>query len=114
MLSCEAGEAMWAVGHADLGDPGRVTPALSELAAAASGNVGGVTGASRPLELAGMTPNPGARRLSVTGTRPDGRPVVWEAAVFAKGTRVFQASVVGAAPDARGVEIFFKGLRLPS
>ena len=61
-----------------------------------------------------MTPNTKARRLSLTGTLADGTPVQEHVAVFSRGTRVYQATVIGTALGADGLETFFDALRLPN
>ena len=43
---------------------------------------------------------------------PDGRAVTEQVAVFAKGTRVFQAMALGDKLDAEAVDTFFGSLRL--
>ena len=115
LFACTAGGATFAVGFADVGDPLRVEPALAELAAAAAGNVGAQgTQAIAPLRIVGATPNPQAGRRTFSGQLVDGQRVQEQVAVFAHGTRVFQATVVGASLDAEAIDIFFGALRLPS
>jgi hypothetical protein len=115
LFACEAGGDTYAVGFADLRDPGRVTVALEELARAAQANLRATT-ASRavPARIEGMTPNAGATRLSLQGQLPDGRAVTEAVVVFAYGTSVMQATVVGARPDAAAVETFIESLRVRS
>jgi hypothetical protein len=110
--ACSAAGATWALAHVDVADPVRVTPALRELAAAASRNVDARNAASAPLAVAGMTPNSEAQHLQFRGARPDGRPVSIQAAVFAYGTRVYQATVVSPPAEAGAVQTFFQGLRV--
>jgi hypothetical protein len=43
---------------------------------------------------------------------PGGDAVAEEVAVFAYGSRVFQATVVGVEPGAEGVQAFFDALRV--
>lgn len=115
LYACSAGGATYAVGFADLGRPQQVEPATAALADAAARNIG----APLPPDFVsagvpGMTPNPKARRLSLTGRLADGTPVQEQVAVFSRGTRVYQATVVGAALAADDLESFFGALRLPS
>lgn len=112
--ACSAGANTFAVAHADVADPARVTPALRALAEAAAANVGSPVVAGEPWRVDGMTPNPEARRLRLRGSLPDGTAVSEEAITFAKGTLVFQATVLGAAPPAESIATFFEGLKLPS
>jgi len=111
--ACDAADVTYALGHADVGDPARVGPALQALRAAAVGNLGGQVATDRPLQVEGMTPQPHARLVEVRGQLPDGRPVQERVAVFSKGTRVFQVTMVGPALDAEASETFFSGIRLP-
>jgi hypothetical protein len=113
--SCTAAGTTWAVSHVDVADPSRVGPALDALSAALLNNVGAAEPipTNEPFTVTGMTPNPRAVRLRAVGTRPDGSAVTVEAAVFAKGTRVFQATMLTGKPDTRSSQTFFESLRLP-
>jgi len=114
--ACTAAGTTWGLSHADVADPSKVGPALDALSAAVVNNVRAAAAPNRtnePFTVTGMTPNPHAVRLRAVGTRPDGSAVTVEAAVFAKGTRVFQASMVGGKPDALSSQTFFSSLRLP-
>lgn len=114
LYACMAGGATYAVGFADVGQPLRVEPALAELSAAAARNIGAAGAhAVAPLRVEGMTPNPQAGRLALAGQLADGQRVEEQVAVFARGTRVFQATMVGAKLEAEAVEAFFGALRLP-
>jgi hypothetical protein len=113
LAACRAGELTWALAYADVGDLARVAPALKELRAAASGNLAGTAGITRPLQVPGMTPQPEAQRVRIEGKRPSGEGAqVLEAGFFSRGTRVYQASVMGAALDAEAVGTFFAALKL--
>lgn len=113
LLSCEADGHTFALAHTDLGDPARVGPALVEMAAALPANVQAVPMRAEPLAVPGMTPSVQARRLWIEGRMPDGSPVTEQAALFAHGTRVYQAAVLGARPGAPA-QTFFDSLRLGS
>jgi hypothetical protein len=112
--ACTAGGTTWALGFADLGDPARVSAALAELGDAATRNVAASRTSGRAFEVPGMTPNPQAQRLALVGERPDGSAVQNHVGLFSKGTRVFQATAVGAEPPADAIETFFGALRLAS
>ena len=114
MLVCEAGGATYALAFIDVAGPAEVTSALADLRAVAAGNLGVAEPAAEPLRVQGMTPNPMAARLRIHGRRPDGAAVQEEAAFFAKGLRVYQASVLGAALADAVVDTFFGGLKLSS
>ena len=113
IYACSAGGATYAVGFADLGHPAQVGRALSALAEASARNIGSALAAdTAPVSVPGMTPNPQAQRLSLTGRLADGRPVQEQVAVFSRGTRVYQATIVGVQLRADAVDVFFGALRL--
>jgi hypothetical protein len=107
MVACSADDHTFALASADLGDPSRVGPALLALGQAAQANVRARVESEQPAAVPGMTPNPEARRWRLRGQLPDGRAVAEQVLVFAHGTRVFQASLIGAhADDARATPFF--------
>jgi hypothetical protein len=113
--SCTAAGATWAVSDADVFQPSKVSPALDAMSAAVVNNIrtGLPRVANEPFTVAGMTPNPRATRLRASGTRPDGAAVTVETVVFAKGTRVFQATMLSEEPDQQSAQTFFTSLRFP-
>lgn len=114
LYSCTAAGTTYAVAFADVGTPDLIGTALDELATAAARNIGAsAKTASMPLRIDGMTPNPHAGRSALAGQLSDGRRVEEQVAVFSRGLRVFQATVVGKQLDADAVETFFGALRLP-
>jgi hypothetical protein len=113
VVACHAADAMFGLGYADVGDPTRVAAALQALAQAAGANLGAAS-VEAPLQVPGMTPQPAAQALSLKGQLPDGRHVQGRVAVFAKGTRVYQATVFGPQLDDDAPTAFFGGLRLQS
>jgi hypothetical protein len=115
LWACSAGGATYAVGFADVGDPQRVAVALDELAASASRNIGSIGPlATAPLRVPGMTPNSQARRETLAGQMTDGPRVHEQMLVFARGARVYQATIVGPRLDDEAVEMYFGALRLPA
>jgi len=112
LVSCEVDGVTFALGHAELGDPSHVTPALIELRASLKANLGASEGRPSVFGLAGMTPNPQAVRISLVGRLPDGTPVQEQAALFVRGTRVYQVVVLGKRLDEGAVDVFFDSLRL--
>jgi hypothetical protein len=111
MLSCEAAGVTYGVASADVVDPARVESVLAGLAAAAQAALQAPSGTLEPFDLPGATPfrsNAGARFL---GKRPDGAAVEESLRVFARGTRVYQASAIGATLPAAAVGPFEAGLR---
>ena len=113
LLVCSAEGHTFALASADVGDPGRVAPALQALLQAAQANVQGQVLAEQPAAVPGMTPQAGAVRRQLAGRMPDGRAVREQVEVFAHGLRVFQATVVG--PDAGPSQAgpFFEAIELP-
>jgi len=110
--ACTAGGTTWALAFADVGDPARVAAALVELQASAARNLAAAELRQLPLKAEGATPNPASERVQLQGQMPDGRAVTEQVAVFAKGTRVYQAVALGAVLDAEAVDSFFGSLRL--
>ncbi len=114
MLVCEAAGSTFAVGFFDVPDPMQVTASLREIEAAMLANLSGALPSSAPAKVIGMTPNLQALRVSAAGQLPDGRAVQVHAVFFAKGLRVYQATLIGARPQPQAIETFIDGLRLPS
>ncbi|MGE5114980.1 MAG: hypothetical protein ACM3N6_00655 [Betaproteobacteria bacterium] len=112
---CSASGSTFALSYADVGDPAGVEAALRALRGAAVANVAGSAQLGDELRVPGATPGPGAARVHISGRLPDGKPVAIEAAFFARGTRVFQASVISPNRiDAEAVDTFLGGLRVGS
>jgi hypothetical protein len=112
MHACAAGGSTYAVGALTLDDVRDVGAALLSLREAAAGNVNAIPSDTQPLQVPGMTPHAQAARLVLTGRRPDGSVVVEHLAVFTRGTRVYQAMVVGDRPDTEAVSMFFTALKV--
>ena len=114
MLVCAAAGSTFALGFLDVTDPARVQATLGEMRSIALANVHGAAPQLALARIPGMTPNSQAVRLSMGGTLPDGGAIHVHAAFFAKGLRVYQATVIGAAPAPQLVETFFDGLKFRS
>jgi hypothetical protein len=114
LYACSAGDASYAIAFADMADPARVNTALDELGRMLAANLQATAPASSaPLAVAGMTPYEGTAAWRVEGRLPDGRAVQERAALFAYGTRVYQATVVASRlPDDEVLGSFFGGLRV--
>jgi hypothetical protein len=113
MFACSAGETVYALSFADVKDPSRVGAALDELARAAQVNLQSPGGAaSEPINVAGMTPHSQSAQWRLAGRLPDGRAVQQRVALFSHGTRVYQATMLGAALDTEAQEAFFGALRV--
>lgn len=111
LLSCSADGMTFALSGADLAEPAQVTPALASLRTVAAANFGAPAASASALSVPGATPNPQSARLHLDGRRPDGVGVTAYAAFFARGTTVWQGTVMGAKPDAEAVEAFVAGLQ---
>jgi hypothetical protein len=111
MGACATGGATFAVSVVELGDPALAATAQQQLRTVAVANVRGDAPQAVPWRLAGTTPNTDASRISTRGRLPDGAAVVEHAAFFTQGLRVYQASVIGAAPNPEALETFFAGLK---
>ena len=110
MLSCETGGVTYGVATAEVADPARVDAvlfALRDSAHAAIRSSGSPAGA---LNLQGITPFNGNYSAHLHGQRPDGESVDEAIRVFARGTRVFQASAVGATLPEAALKPFEDGL----
>jgi hypothetical protein len=112
LLACTADGQTWGLAHADVTVPARVGAALDELRHAAAANVAGGTAEPMPLQVPGATPQAASVRVRFDGRLPDGRRVQMQVAVFAQGTRVFQATSLGERLAAEASETFFGSIRL--
>jgi hypothetical protein len=111
LSACATGGATFAVSVVDLPDPALAAAALEQLRTVAVANVLGDAPQVLPWRLTGTTPNIDAARISTRGRLPDGARVVEHAAFFAHGRKIYQASVIGAAPNPEALETFFSGLK---
>lgn len=114
MLVCGADGAQFALSFMDVDEPAKVSAALVELRTLAAGNLAAERPETRPAAVPGMTPYPEAASLRLDGRQPDGSPIQEQAVFFAKGLRVYQATVLGRQLRAEATEAFFGGLRLPT
>ena len=112
MHACSAAGSTFALSKLTLSNVRDVTAAIDSLLEAASRNLRTTPGHARPFEVPGMTPNPHAGWLTLNGQRPDGSAVTEHLLVFARGARVYQASVLGDAPDPTAVSTFFGSLKV--
>jgi len=114
MSSCVVDGVTYALAYASVGEPARVDAALVELRNAAARNLGGAIQETGNAIVPGMTPSERARRVSVAGSGARGEPLQEQAVFFAKGLRVYQASVVGAKVNSEAADTFIAGLRFAS
>lgn len=113
MFACTAGDTVFALSFADVKEPSRVAAALEELALAVRSHVQPSSApASQPVAVPGMTPMAQAAQWRLAGRLPDGREVQERAALFSHGTRVYQATMLGAKLDAEAEDAFFGALKV--
>jgi hypothetical protein len=112
MHACTAGDITFALTHADLADPALVGPALTELARAAALHLQATAPArTQTLSVPGMTPQAQAVTMLLSGRLAPDRPVQERLALFAHGTRVYQATMIGSSLNDPAQEQFFGALR---
>jgi hypothetical protein len=112
MHACSAGGSTFALAGLTVSDVRDVGPTIDALRDAASRNLGAAPVEAQPFDVPGMTPNARAGRLALNGRRPDGSTITEHLLLFARGARVYQASVVGDAPAEGAVSSFFDGLKV--
>lgn len=114
LITCAADDTQFALSYFDLDDPAKVSAALTELQNLAAGNLGASGQQTQRAAVPGMTPNPEAAQVKLEGRQPDGSTLKEEAIFFAKGLRVYQATVLGRQLRPGAAEAFLAGLRLPA
>jgi hypothetical protein len=114
LQACSAGGQTWALAWANVTDPAQLGPALRDLREAAAANVGATSSTLLPLRVPGATPHADSSRLRFQGQRADGQAVREQIALFARGTWVVQATVLGAELPDDAADTFFASLRAGS
>lgn len=96
MTGCKAADMTFALAHADLGDPSLVAPALAEMHRAALANVSARVLASQPAHVTHASEGlADALQLDLAGQAPGGQALREHVLLFAQGSQVFQATVLG-------------------
>jgi hypothetical protein len=111
MWVCQASRTTYALSYIDAAEPAQVLDVLKALRAVAQRNLQAQTLNVRPFRLPDMTPNEAAVRLSLLGQLPGSGAVQAQMAFFARGLRVYQASVMGKVLPPDAVDVFFGGLK---
>ena len=111
MLSCEAGGVTYGVSTADVGDLTRVDAVLHGLAESSAAAIRSADLPVGALNMNGITPFSGNASARLHGRRPDGQSVDESIRVFARGSRVFQATAVGVSLPEPALGPFEDGLR---
>jgi hypothetical protein len=113
--ACEADGNTYAVMAMDVRDPAAVNAvleALRETSLAKLGSTGSESAGHAGWQVPGMTPQAAAGRWTLTHAAAGEPPLRMGTALFARGTWVVQASVIGPASNKdQGSEPFFEGLR---
>jgi hypothetical protein len=109
---CGSAKQTWAIAAMEVAQPADVGPALQALRKAAAANIAASQVRTLALQVPGMTPNPSAALLTMSGVSAQGAAIRASAAFFARGLRVYQATVFGERVDPEAVEMFFSGLKL--
>lgn len=112
--ACAAAGATFSLVVAEAGAADRVTPLLAALRSLATVNVSGRATLLPLPAIPGATPNAESALLRIEGKLPDGRPVVEHAAFFVRGTRLYQATVIGVGEPVgqEALDDFFAAIRL--
>ena len=112
MYSCASGGAVYALSFADIKDPAKVGAAVDDLSVAVQSHFQQVeSAASQPAAVTGMT-HGRATTWRLAGRLRDGRPMQERTVLFSHGTRVYQATMLGASLDAQAQEMFFDAIQV--
>lgn len=109
MVGCEAGGALFAVAHVDLGDAGKAETAQAQWQAAMLANLQADAPQLAPYGLKGATTPPQPVHLSAQGRRADGRAVAAQAVWFAQGKHLYHAVIYADKVGSDAAEPFFSG-----
>jgi hypothetical protein len=92
--------------------PARVGPALAELKMVVLNKMGQPVASWVPATISGATPNTQSGLAKFAARGPHQEAVQMHVTVFAHGTRVFQATVLGQTVPADDAHAFFSSLRV--
>lgn len=109
---CMAEGARFSLAWADVDEPARLTPALTQMRESLVAKLHARADPALPVELSGMTPNPEALTQALRGGRAEGRAVQAEMAVFARGLRVYQMVRLGPQAGGAAWESFLGSVKL--
>lgn len=113
LYACTAAGQTWGLAFGELADPLGVPAALDDLVRSAGANIdAGEVRRWQAVQVAGATPQAASRRVWFTGKLPDGSAVNMQVAVFTYGSRVFQASALGASLPQDAAQTFFDSIRV--
>jgi hypothetical protein len=110
LLSCTAGEALYAVAWmADL-DPAQMPHLAGAWNQAATSQVAAPNRTALPFRVPGANQRPSDGRWRSQGRRPDGSALSQDMASFSHGASLFQATILASQPDLAAAELFFSSL----
>ena len=116
MLSCDAGGATFAIGHAAINDPAQAGDILTQWRTVTLANLRAKVSTDEPFLPTGSLALPGSVRVAASGQRANGDAVQVHAAWFAQSTgsgiRLFQAVVYADKVNPEVSDTFFSALRL--
>ena len=111
MLGCDAGNATFAVAHAEIADPARAPEVVAQWKVATLAHLRGRVSGEQPQTVAGAAAAVPPVRTTATGQRANGKPVQSQAMYFTQGRRVFQAVVYADTLAPEATDTFFASLR---
>ncbi len=113
MTGCEAGGALFAVAHIDLGDAGKAGVAQAQWQAAMLANMQAAAPQLAPYRLKGAAVQPAPLYLSVQGRRTDGSAVTAQGVWFSQGAHLYHAVIYADKVGPDMAEPFFSGFEFP-
>lgn len=111
MTGCEAGGALFAVAHVDLGDAGKTVVAQAQWQAAMLANMQAAAPQLAPYRLKGAAIQPPPLSLSAQGRRADGSAVAAQGVWFSQGEHLYHAVIYADKVGADMAEPFFSGFK---
>ena len=114
MLGCEAGDAMFTLAAASVGDPDRALILQTQWRAATLAQVRASNVATRPASVAAVGKGFAGEPISVTalGLREGNQAIEFHGVWFSTGTHIYQAAIYAKRAPPEVVSTFFDGLKL--
>jgi hypothetical protein len=116
VASCDAAGVTFALTVTQVSDPSQAARSLGQWREVVQKHLQMATPRTVRFVPSHALPLAESVRVSGAGRSPQGAALAVEAAFFAQGVHVFQATLIGQTPQAPGAEVtdtFFAGLRLP-
>lgn len=110
--ACEAGGVTFALASGGLRDGSDVGRALRDLTEAVRRNLGAEVVRASNATVSGAGRDHPPQRLDLEGRRHDGAPISETALLFVRGTRIYQATVLGGRPSAEVADTFLSSIRI--